>query len=260
MGVSITLSSLSAGMDDGGSFPFPYVFTGFVLGPILLVNLISRWYVVRAVQKKGVTRKNILEILNNTTFGKHIWPWSCRVGMLWCIPGSILTGLGGVNCGIEENHDNANVTSRVKNNCYYDIEGVHGEMYKGLAIGLVVIHVFSFVYLLLSNCPVHSVLEQIKEDPRRTTATPANNRPAAAPAATATPAASTPQASGNGGAGHETEMKTKIQQLENRVRELESRERQIRELSVLPPPPTYNELMNSDGYKSTGAHPDNTFS
>ncbi|XP_053392689.1 uncharacterized protein LOC128555157 [Mercenaria mercenaria] len=298
-GASVTLSGLSTGMDDGGSFPYPYFFTGFVLAPILLVNLISRWYVVTAVEKKGLTRNNIVEILNKTTCGNHIWPWSCKVGMLWCIPGSILTGLGGVNCGIEENHDNTTLTNdtrTVRNTCYYDIEGVHGEMYKGLATGLVVIHVFSFVYLLLSNCPVHSVLEQIKEDPQRSAASPAstraaetpsvaqaNTRPAGAPAvapantgpagapanthpAEASPVVSAATSANNAKApatvegGNDVEMKTKVQQLEVRLRELESRDRQVREISVLPPPPTYNELMNSDSYNSSGAHPDNSFS
>ncbi|XP_045183024.2 uncharacterized protein LOC123541530 isoform X3 [Mercenaria mercenaria] len=185
MGVSITLSSLSAGMDNGGSFPFPYFISGFLLGIVLLVNLASRWYVVRIVQKKGLTRKNILDALNNTTCGTHIWPWSCRVGMLWCISGSIVTGIGGVNCRIDENKENNSATNdtEVKNTCYYNIEGENAELYKGLAIGLVVMHALSFAYLMLSHCPADSVIDQIKEDPRGNTVKPANNRPAAAPAA-----------------------------------------------------------------------------
>ncbi|XP_045187923.2 uncharacterized protein LOC123545673 isoform X3 [Mercenaria mercenaria] len=69
---SITFSSLSIGMDDGGSFPYPYFFTGFVLAPILLLNFISRWYVIIAVQRKELSRKNILEILKNTLFGEWV--------------------------------------------------------------------------------------------------------------------------------------------------------------------------------------------
>ena len=35
MAASITLSSLSVGMDDGGKFPYQYSYVGFILGPIV---------------------------------------------------------------------------------------------------------------------------------------------------------------------------------------------------------------------------------
>ncbi|XP_053400448.1 uncharacterized protein LOC123541530 isoform X2 [Mercenaria mercenaria] len=263
---SVTCSSLSIGMDDGGSFPYPYSFTGFVLAPILLVNFISRSYVMTVVHRKGLSKKNLLEILKNTVFGQHIWPWSCKVGMLWCIPGSILSGIGGVNCGIDENPDNNSSTTdapKVRNTCYYEIEGEHSELYRGLAIGLVIVHVLSFVNLLFSNCPMHSVQEQIKEDPRGNTVSRANNRPAVAytAAVSTTSAAASDtnnrQASASGGSSNDMKMKTTMQKLEARVRELESRERQMQVVSVLPPPPTYNDSMHPDN--CTAAHPDNTF-
>lgn len=265
MGFAVTLSGFSAGMDDGGSFPHPYFFTGFILAPLLLTNLVSRGIVVKTIKEKGLSRKNILDVLNTTFCGNIIWPWSCRIGMLWCIPGCILTGLGGVNCGIEEKED-GNTT--VKNTCYFDIEGEHGDMYKGLAIGLVVIHVFSFIFLLLSNCPVNSVLDQIKEDPKRNTVAPAqqttspqqvtatNTGPTTSPAtnqnaenlarATANSGATNQSASG----GQDIEMKALKKELDERSKELERREREISERerrltefnTELPPPPSYNEI------------------
>jgi hypothetical protein len=33
----MTLASLSAGMDNGGSFPFPYFISGFILSPVVSI-------------------------------------------------------------------------------------------------------------------------------------------------------------------------------------------------------------------------------
>ncbi|XP_053400475.1 uncharacterized protein LOC123545673 isoform X2 [Mercenaria mercenaria] len=175
--------------------------------------------------------------------------------------------MGGVNCGIDGNNDNSSPTKdtlRVRNTCYYDIEGERSEVYRGLAIGLVIVHVLSFVYLTHSNCPVHCVHEHIKEDPRGNTVSRANARPAAAATTAsptthaAAPAVNNRHASASGGASNE--IKTTMQKLEARVRELESRERQMQVVSVLSTPPAYNDSLNPDSScRSTGVHPDNSF-
>jgi hypothetical protein len=175
--------------------------------------------------------------------------------MLLCIPGTILTGIGGINCEVKKENE---TVVEVKNNCYYNIEGELGDLYKGLAIGLLVLHIASFVYLLFSNCPVHSVLEQIKEDPRGN-----NVAPARAPAAAATnstqPIAATTITTGASGTsnrtGNEEDMQAKIRHLEARLAELEEREAQARQISVIPPPPSYSELMVSDEFKNSRANP-----
>ena len=164
--------------------------------------------------------------------------------MIICIPGVILTGVGGVNCEVKKEND---TIVEVKNTCYYNIEGDLSGLYKGLAIGLIVLHIVSLVYLLFSNCPVHSVLEHIKEDPRRNTV---------APTSTATPAAShSQQAASNTSARTENEadLKAKVQRLETRLAELEERDVQARHLNFIPPPPSYGELMSIEN--SRGANP-----
>lgn len=195
--------------------------------------------------------------------------------MAWCIPGTILTGLGGVNCDIK---DNGHGNTTVRNSCYFDIEGEHGNMYKGLAIGIVVIHTLSFIILLLSGCPVHSVLDQIKEDPKSKTQT----RPAAAKATTAAAAkttaaaanvtssttttsiASTASGSSTSAASsvatkqaaaankqRDIEMEAlkkqldqKASEIEKKEKELAERENQLREMACMPAPPSYSTLMN----------------
>ncbi|XP_060602689.1 uncharacterized protein LOC132755787 [Ruditapes philippinarum] len=265
MAASISLSSLSAGMDDGGTFPYQYFFTGFILGAILLVNLISRIYVVNAVEKKGVTRKNIIKILTKTTIGNIIWPWTCRVGMLWCIPGILLTAIGGVNCGIDKKENNTVV---VRNTCYYDIEGERGDMYRGLAIGLLVVHIFSFIYLLLSNCPVHTVLEQIKEDPKparnntnRPNAQPSTNTtaPAASTSANSTSASANTNGASAAGTRNTRELVETIERLETRIREIENRETtrvQAFSYSGISEPPPYSQLMEETSIENNSrTHP-----
>jgi hypothetical protein len=175
---------------------------------------------------------------------------------MWCIPGTILSGIGGVNCGIDKDNN----TVKVRNNCYYDINGEHADMYKGLAVGLVILHIFSFVYLLLSNCPVHTVLEQIKEDPKpaRNARRQQNTTSSTTPSASGTtPAASGTTVASSNGRSNESDLTTTMQRLEARIQEIENRERtaQASGFSGIVAPPSYSQLMAESIEKNSGAHP-----
>lgn len=137
-----------------------------------------------------------------------------------------------------------------------------------MAIGLIVLHVLSLIFFLLSSCPLHTFKDRVKDDPKPKPASsaskPANtNKPQGAnPPAEAPKPASTGAANGASGTSplsakdlqktdtivdiekRLAELERQSEQVSSRERELERRELELRQSIQTgqyppPPPPAY---------------------
>lgn len=194
------------------------------------------------------------------------------LGFLWCCAGIPLTVIGGAACQIVgDNSTDANVTVTVQNTCYYDIEGDKAYLYKSMAIGLIVVHVFSVFYFIIHMCPLKSIEDKVRNDPTPNTAAAAsepassNNTAASSSSASAPPAVAATGASGTSPLTAKNVMNNdaiiniekKIAELEKfskqmsrREQELAKREKEIMnalEIGQYPPPlpPSYADAVRA---------------
>ena len=197
---------------------------------------------------------------------KHWWPKTGMFGVCWCLAGIPLTVVGGINC----HPTNNDTMTPSKNDCYYDIDGDKGGLYKAMSICLLVIHIFSFFLFFISMCPFDTMKKHVIDDPKPKP----QPKIATAPPNTATPSTSTGNNAGANNvattaasaalsasdlqqAGRKRELDARAEELEKKSKRLADQQRELdrrqqeftRDSHVSlyppPPPPSYNVAMET---------------
>ena len=197
---------------------------------------------------------------------KHWWPQTAVFGVVWCLAGIPLTVVGGINC----HPTNNDTMTPTKNDCYFDIEGDKGGLYKSMSIGLLVMHSFSLLLFALSISPFDAMKNQVINDP----APKHSPLKATAPPNPATPSTSTGDNAGANNvattvasaalsasdlqqAERKRELDARAEELEKKSRRLADQQRELdrrqqeftrdSHVSVYPPrpPPSYDVVMET---------------
>ena len=190
---------------------------------------------------------------------KHWWPQTAVFGVVWCLAGIPLTVVGGINC----HPTNNDTMTPTKNDCYFDIEGDKGGLYKSMSIGLLVMHSFSLLLFALSISPFDAMKNQVINDPapkhsplKATPSTSTGDNAGANNVAT-TAASAALSASDLQQADRKRELDARAEELEKKSRRLADQQRELdrrqqeftrdSHVSVYPPrpPPSYDVVMET---------------
>ncbi|XP_052803232.1 uncharacterized protein LOC128233551 [Mya arenaria] len=216
---AVVLSALSVNVPHDGSSDVPYFICGFILAALHALMIILRIVVLTSLGRKGVpTKKKILDTFLEVRCVDLLWKVFCSHGFAWGITGVVLCALGGVSCDKEKNKEGEELSgANATSSCYYDIYKEKGDQYKGLAIGLLVVHVFSSVWFFFSFFTYsHYAKELVDPKPQP------QPKPQPKPAADANPAPKPKQP-----AGSDSTKKAGLEQLSAKKADLEQLERRL---------------------------------